>query len=839
MTQYESLNYDRCENAIFRKSQREKFVLNKAVIRYDKVRWLATFVIAVCTALIAFGIDSGQDFLTEWKFDLVGESIDKCEREGCLWWSMVQFCFINMGFAFIASVFVAMEPIAAGSGIPEVKCYLNGIKISHVVRLKTLVCKVVGVLFSTSGGLAVGKEGPMIHSGAVLGAGLSQGKSTSIPWINMHMRMFRTDRAKRDFVSCGAAAGVAAAFGAPIGGVLFALEEGSSFWNQALTWRSFFCAMTATFTLNFLLSGVREDWGDMGFPGLVSFGVFASDCKGIPEKECDALVWRASDMPMFLLMGAMGGLLGAIFNSINEHITVFRMRYIHSSMRMKRIVEVLFVAVVTSTLMFCAARYLGQCQPIPHLPDSIDKEATKKMYKTYFCPDGTWNDMATLTTSGNEAVIRTLFHRGEEFSFSTLGSFFAMYFVIVCWTYGIGVPSGIFVPTLLAGSVYGRLCAMALQRLADHFGWEHVFYYGPYALIGAASLLGGVVRMTISLTVIIIETTNNVSFGLPVMMALMLAKWVGDSFNEGLYDIHIALKQIPLLEWEPPKEMMSFYAAQVMTKNPLTIEEIDRVSDIIHVLKTTSHAAYPVVVPRLNPDGVVKHKLVGIILRSQLVILLKHKAYGRMVGEESGEGAVDAPVISYETFIADYPRYPKLEDITVPVEAGHLYIDLTPYMHPCPYTVLHISPLPRVFNLFRTMGLRQLPVTDRDNNLLGIITRKDLTNLEYRHQDMDGDLETRGKMMGMDLQDTEEGIASSDMRSMKDFLIAEGDVGSIRSLGRDDGNGMALHTLGVSRSNDELNHTNEGGPLIFRGQTQPLLESVSPRSNRSGRYGGF
>lgn len=53
--------------------------------------------------------------------------------------------------------YLFFQPVALGSGIPQVKCYLNGIKIPRLVRIKTLIVKVIGVITTVVGGMCGGK----------------------------------------------------------------------------------------------------------------------------------------------------------------------------------------------------------------------------------------------------------------------------------------------------------------------------------------------------------------------------------------------------------------------------------------------------------------------------------------------------------------------------------------------------------------------------------------------------------------------------------------------------------------------------------------------------------
>ncbi|KAE8578748.1 hypothetical protein XENTR_v10023756 [Xenopus tropicalis] len=695
---YESLDYDNSENQLFMEEERR---INHAAFRTVEVtRWVICGMIGIFTGLIACFIDIMVEKLAGVKYQVIKDNIDKFTEKGGLSFSLLLWAALNCAFVMVGSLIVAfIEPVAAGSGIPQIKCFLNGVKIPHVVRLKTLMVKVVGVILSVSGGLAVGKEGPMIHSGAVVAAGISQGRSTSLKKDFKIFEYFRRDTEKRDFVSAGAAAGVSAAFGAPVGGVLFSLEEGASFWNQLLTWRIFFASMISTFTLNFFLSIYNQKPGDLSNPGLINFGRF----------DTDENSYQYFELPIFMFMGAVGGMLGALFNALNHCLTTFRIRYIHR--RFLQVIEAMLVAAVTATVAFVTIYYSTDCQPLRQ--DDTDYPLQ------LFCADGEYNAMASAFFTTPEKSVRRLFHDPPgSFNPQTLGVFTILYFFLACWTYGLTVSAGVFIPSLLLGAAWGRLFGILLTIVPNGVSWADP---GKYALMGAAAQLGGIVRMTLSLTVIMVEATGNVTYGFPIMLVLITAKLVGDYFVEGLYDLHIKLQSVPFLHWEAPVTSHSLTAREVMSTPVVWLRRREKVGVIVDILSDTSsnHNGFPVV--ENTVDSSRPSRLCGMILRSQLIVLLKHKVF-----VERENLSLVQRRLKLKDFRDAYPRFPPIQSIHVSQDERECQMDLTEFMNPTPYTVPQDASLPRVFKLFRALGLRHLVVVDNHNRVVGLVTRKDL-----------------------------------------------------------------------------------------------------------------
>lgn len=150
-------------------------------------RWILTFAIGVAQAIIAMTCNYVTRTLSAHKFESVYEFLEKDQTEqtqsaditddlmqvpedgttssdtlkpgASLSLAFGVYFLYQVCFTAIASTFVWIEPVCGGSGIPELKCFLNGINVPRVVNFKTLLCRVIGVNFSVAAGLPVGEEG--------------------------------------------------------------------------------------------------------------------------------------------------------------------------------------------------------------------------------------------------------------------------------------------------------------------------------------------------------------------------------------------------------------------------------------------------------------------------------------------------------------------------------------------------------------------------------------------------------------------------------------------------------------------------------------------------------
>ncbi|KNC49172.1 chloride channel 7 [Thecamonas trahens ATCC 50062] len=716
MNSYESLDYEvwysEAQEAFEEENQGAKgYAWFMAVMP-----WLAMFAIGLATGIVSFGIFQAVKNLAATRFALTFWMLDHVSL-GAAFAAYAAWAGVSVGIASL--LVMGIEPVAGGSGIPEIKGYLNGTNVHKLMRLKTAVVKVLGVIFAVSGGLTCGKEGPLVHTGFALAGNIvhlpKMATACATRASRKYWQAFRSDVHKRDFVTAGAAAGVAAAFGAPVGGVLFALEEASSYWQLQLMWRSFFCALIATFTLIFFRSGSEGSWLDLSSPGLITFGEFKPNA------------YRLWELIPFLGLAVC-----------NNALCRWRRDHIEKAATI-RVLEAVAIAVLTAALSFWLPVALQSCKELPARLSVDDAEH----YHRFLCKPGEYSAMANAMFNTQEDIIKGFFHIEDPYPIPVLLIVLALYFGLATITYGLAVPAGLFVPAIMCGCAYGRMAGEAMDSLFPSADIDS----GVYALIGAATALGGITRMTISLTVILLETTNDIQMLLPLMVGVIVSKWVGDWFNISLYDLHVELKCIPFVENNPPAGLERLTARDIMVTPLVTLPHLVTVGAVYDVLVSTSHNGFPVVAHRASapaPQQLLAPpsspsssdpRLVGIILRSHLLSLLRHRTFYHELDGPDGSPVLDLAQDASIPHVLDFaPSLSSTSDALATDLAGvalrpgdrDAFIDLRPFLNKAPFRVLLETPVPRVYRTFRSMGLRHLCVVDENNTPHGIITRKDI-----------------------------------------------------------------------------------------------------------------
>ena len=225
------------------------------------------------------------------------------------------FCLLFL-MAVVVGILIKWEPMISGSGIPQLEGEMAG-KLNQTWR-KVLTAKFIGRFLSLLAGLSLGREGPSIQLGAMTGKGISK----------------VLDRGKTEekfLLTCGASAGLSAAFHAPLAGVMFSLEEVHKNFSVSVL----VSVMTASISADYLSSQ---------FIGIEP--VFQFDIGHVLPQS---YYW------LIILLGIILGVLGCVYN----WFTLKVQSWYKQSKRLNEITKVMIPFMLAGILMFVMPELLG------------------------------------------------------------------------------------------------------------------------------------------------------------------------------------------------------------------------------------------------------------------------------------------------------------------------------------------------------------------------------------------------------------------------------------------------------------------------------------------------
>lgn len=566
-------------------SQLNSEALHPRSAKDEKVRLLRAHLMVVCigfvVGVLAFGIDQAAKWCQIGIYSLTDRLVETSGR------ALGAVAFISLSalcLSFSASICVFWSPVAAGSGIPEMKSYLNGVYVPGLLGMQTLIAKSAALVLALGGGILSGKQGPLNHIGAIVGAAVSQGASSQFRFRvhSASYRPFRTEESKRDFAAIGSAIGASVAFGAPLGATLWALEEAVTHWSQPLTWITTLGCMTGSLTTG-ILANVMVDKGNF-YPA----GPLASQVQTLVENP------RIVDSFCFLGLGLLGAALGIAIPAISRQITLARFRHIGTPHL--KLAEAIFVGTVTAAARFGIIFINHQCTETNKNIDTILKPLESFDFSHVACPSiGTTSSIATTIFNPLIVCLRLLLHVTDPSAFSIvqLIGTLLFYLALTLLTHGIAVPSGLFAPIMLIGAATGRLCFLAVESFIGYPGRS----IQMYAFVGAAAALGGVTRLSVSTTVLLLEASRvSMTYGLPCILSAFTAKFIADSFTCGIFDLAISMKGLPFFTSRilNPQVYCNAQVREIMSPQVVSVRTQCSVGELLDTLRTYSYSSFPV-----------------------------------------------------------------------------------------------------------------------------------------------------------------------------------------------------------------------------------------------------
>lgn len=664
------------------------------------VTGLVAFVASLCVSLCLRTLSKEVSFVMLRHEDI---------RAGYL----ILFVSVNLLAVLISAALVLfISPLAAGSGIPNMFAYVNGVEMPEFLNLRVALAKVPGSILAVTGGLCIGKEGPLLHVGSIIATWLGSTKLFKSLRRSREQEPLTYERHARELVACGIAAGLAAGFQAPVGGLLFALEM-STRWRHELTARTLFaCAVVA-----FVSQAAKEARGDSEIFNYGSL-LFFQDSLHFPKPY--------AQLPLMAVLGLLGGFIGCMFTSLNIRLGTKRRSY--TSNKKLRLLEVGIVGLLTTALRLILP-LLGKCQDCLCDPEGIENEDDEcecapgapglQKFQLYGCDEGSYNDLAVFMFNPQGYLIKALLTAPfSAFSGTSLLLLFLFYYFLSILTYGMAIPAGLFTPSLISGGALGQLFAFVVNKFLDLCGSSWRINSQLYALLGAASVLGGLFRFSVSFSVILVELTG-AEKQLPFLMfVLILAKGIGDRINQSILNHLCILLKLPYIGGHPESTIRrkGLHASDIMDDHYPTLKVEEDRSVLMSMMHSDRYSAYPVV--EVTSDELQESKepnYLGMIARDDIQ---------QALDLDSDEGHNGSSSVDSKVNLGKFISRP-------PVISADMKLTFLYRMH-------------------NTSGLEFIPVMEKYGPLRGLITRHQLVDSQNRYidpQNIQGRLESQRKSL--------------------------------------------------------------------------------------------